>query len=206
MISALRILASQRGKKVADIYQIHYETGLSVRALKGLERRGYLKLTSAKNPRLSKINVAMLKGNRLSAIDLVYLIENPDIVFDLGDRAERALTQIEKLNDPKADACEPYLAHTVELASKGDPAKIAELAAWMKSKIPASGDVDYGYLAVRILLGISPNLVSYIAGKIPRAFQNVRKTTGFKNWSSKKTNKYGQNATFFHRPTLQYDL
>lgn len=191
---------------MADIYQIHFETGLSVRALKGLERRGYLKVTSAKNPRLSKINVAMLKGNRLSAIDLVYLVENPDLVYDLGDRADRALTQIEKLNDPKADACEPYLANTVDLAAMGNPDKIAELAAWMRSKIPASGEVDHGYLAVRILLGISPNVVNYVAGKIPRAFLNVRATAGFKDWSSKKINKYGQKATFFHRPMLQYDL
>ena len=67
-----------------DIYHIHNQTGVSIRTLKKLEKTGFLKASICENPVLSKIDSTLRKGNRISAIDLAYLVENPGLIFDLG--------------------------------------------------------------------------------------------------------------------------
>lgn len=191
---------------MADIYEINLNTGISIKKLKSMHRRGYLKTTNSDNPEIAKMQHTLRKGNRLSVLDLLRLIENPDLVFDLGSYTFTAREQVESLGDAKIEAAKPAIAGVVDLASRDRPAEVEALEQWMKRVIPPDREVPHHYLAVRAVLGVSIHSRRYIAGRVARAFQNVRGKSSFSSWFTLRSTSYARNATFYHRPKLEFDL
>lgn len=190
---------------MADIYEINLKTGISIKKLKSMDRQGYLNNTKPDNPEITKMQFTLRKGNRLSALDLVRLIESPDLIFDLGDYAYIAEEQVESLGDAKSEAAEPAIATIIYSASTGHPEQVEALEQWMKQEIPTDREVPHHYLATRALLGVPVHSRRYIAGRIPRAFLNVRGRPSFSSWFTLRPTCYARNATFYHHPKLEFD-
>lgn len=191
---------------MVDVYAINLKTGISIRTLKKMERLGFLKTTKPQNPETARMEWTLRKGNPLSVINLLRLIENPDLIFELGEYTDKAESQVAALGDAKGEAAQPSIATVIDSAARDDPEYVEALAQWMMIAIPLGRDVPHHYLAVRALLGVSVNLRPYLAGRIARAFQNVRETPSFYGWFTFKTTRYARNATFYHRPKFEFDL
>ena len=191
---------------MVDIYEINLKTGISVKKLKSMDRLGFLKTTKPETPEVVKMLWTVRKGNRLSVVHLLRLVENPDLVFELGDYASTAEAQVEALGDAKGEAAAPIIANIVDGASRNEQEAVEALEQWMKREIPYDRDVPHHYLAVRALLGVSVHLRPYLAGRISRAFQNVRERPSFYAWYSFQTTRYARNATVYHRPKFDFDL
>lgn len=134
------------------------------------------------------------------------LIEDPGIICDLGDYAFTARERVKALGDAKSEAAKPAIAVVIEYASKDRPEEVEALEQWMKRIIPPDRDVPHHYLAARALLGLTVHSRTYLAGRIARAFQKVRDRSSFSGWFSPKATRYARNATFYHRPKLEFDL
>lgn len=100
----------------------------------------------------------------------------------------------------------PAIAVVIDYASKDRPEEVEALEQWMKRIIPPDRDVPHHYLAARALLGLTVHSRTYLAGRIARAFQKVRDRSSFSGWFSPKATRYARNATFYHRPKLEFDL
>lgn len=100
----------------------------------------------------------------------------------------------------------PAIAVVIDYASKDRPEEVEALEQWMKRIIPLDRDVPHHYLAARALLGLTVHSRTYLAGRIARAFQKVRDRSSFSGWFSPKATRYARNATFYHRPKLEFDL
>ena len=189
-----------------DIYHIHNQTGVSIRTLKKLEKTGFLKASICENPVLSKIDSTLRKGNRISAIDLAYLVENPGLIFDLGRNFSKADEQLRELGDPLADVPNATIASTIDFAASGRPESVEKLLSWIKGVIPSDRVVPYTYVAVRAFLSDGPHIRKFMAGRLPKAILNVREHPDFAAWYTLRPTKYGRNATFYHVPKMRFDL
>ncbi len=68
---------------MANIYEIHAKTHISLRTLKKLDRLGFLVSEEIENPEVAKMICALQKGNRLSVAHRVMLIDQPPLLFEL---------------------------------------------------------------------------------------------------------------------------
>ena len=187
-----------------DIHQIAEKYRISVRKLRKLERDNLLRI-EPENPHLSKVRYYVGKCQPIPAVQLLYLVENPDQVFELGKVADEAQSQINALELEPNSAAPAAIAMTVDLAATRDnPDAVEGLCDWLQSILPAH-PVPYSYIAVRLLLGASPSARRLIATRIPKALLNVRALARFDGWSYvEKVN--GRNATFYVKGKLGFDL
>ena len=187
-----------------DIYQISETYGISMRKLRLLEKAKLLRL-DAENGSLAKIRYYVAKRRTIPALHMVYLVENPESVFDLGNRAGEAQRQIDAL-ELEADSAAPLaIAMTIDLAATRDnPGAVQGLADWLLSILP-SEPVSYSYIAVRLLLGAKPGARALIASRLPKALLNVRALECFEGCSYVEKVS-GRNATFYVNQKLGFDL
>ncbi|WP_447930715.1 hypothetical protein [Sphingopyxis fribergensis] len=188
-----------------NIYEIATKFDLSIRKVRRMEKAGIFKKSGSEDSIVSKMSYALGKGNRLSAINLAALVEDSNLVYELGPYFEKADEQVRNLGNVRDEIAQDAWAH-VDLAANDDPAAVERMIRWMKSVIPHDHEVPYEYLAVRILLAKTGGVRKYLAARMPRAILNCRKNPDFANWVALKPNKYGHNATVFRRPEIPYDL
>lgn len=200
------LLSFKKGRKMANIYEIYNKSDVSLRTLKKLDRLGFLKSDEIENPEIAKMICALQKGNRLSVAHRVMLIDEPPLLFKLGKYARHAKEQLDELGDAKGEAAKPAISFVIDQASRDQLNEVAALGKWMKRIIPADQEVSHHYVAVRALLGVSPDSRNHIAGQINRAFLNVRNSPDFVGWFTLKPTRHGNNVSFYHRPRLAFDL
>lgn len=191
---------------MADIYEISTRYNISIKKLRAMERKGVLRTTESEKPELSRILYNLRKGNRLSALHCALLIDDTDLIFDLGGYELSIKQQLEELGDASSEAAPAHIVMRIDSAAKGHPERVEALEAWMKETIPTGKEVSHHYLAVRILLGVKPSMRPFIAKWIARAFLNVRNRKSFSNWYTLREKRFSRNATFYHRPKIDYDL
>ena len=191
---------------MADIYEISDKYNLSIRKLRKMEKAGILRTTESENPELSKILYNLRKGNKLNAIQCAALIDDTNLIFDLGKYDLAIRQQLGELGSASSEAAPSHIVMKIDMAAKDHPEQVEELEAWMKDAIPTGREVSHHYLAVRILLGAKASMRPYIAKWIPRAFLNVRNKDSFSNWYSLRKTRFSRNATFYFRPKSGYDL
>ena len=197
---------TERTNKMADIYEISLRHNLSIRKLRKMEKAGILRTTESEKPELSKILYNLRKGNRLSAIHCAALIDDADLILDLGEYDYKIRQQLEELGPASSEAAPSHIVMKIDMAAKDHPEQVEELESWMKDAIPTGKEVSHHYLAVRILLGAKASMRPYIAKWLPRAFLNVRNRQSFSNWYSLRKTRFSRNATFYRRPKNNYDL
>lgn len=190
-----------------DIYEIANDTGLSVRTLRKLEKKGLLRTSESENKEAAAILFAMRKGNPLTIFHLAALVENPALLLDLGGYMGAAESQVKALGDVTQEIAPAAVIDTIDLAARGERAACIKLAEWMQETVPTKGEVPHHYLAVRVLLGARADMRPYIGTRIPRAFLNVRSTLPeFRFWFTLRPAAKDRQATFYHAPKNAFDL
>lgn len=189
-----------------DIYGISNRSGLSLRSLRKLEQLAVLKTTPPDNPVIEPMRYNIRKGHSLTALQLAALVEDPDLLWELGDHSEKTQARIDGLGDCQGSKAPMPIVLAVEGAAKDKAEAIELLCDWLRSIIPPVGPVTHYFVAVRLLLGVVPNLRKYVASRIPQALLNCRNAESFAGWSSKEPDNRGRNVTRYHRPADDYDL
>lgn len=127
------------------------------------------------------IRASIANGDKLTAPQLIELIENPGGLLELGKYAARAEQELAALGDPARQAAPMEVAANIMGAAKGDPEAVQILVDWLKQILPKD-PVGHAFIATRLILGVPANIREYEGPRIPRALLNVRKHEGFKDW------------------------
>ncbi len=122
------------------------------------------------------IRTSLANGDKLTAAQLVELIEAPAGLLELGKYAGRAEAELSALGKPQAAPME-VVANIME-AAKGEPEALEILIGWLKTII-GEKPVSHAYIAVRLLLGTPANIRKSEGPRIPRALLNARKQPSF---------------------------
>lgn len=187
-----------------NIYEISEKFGVSMRALRKLEKGKVLKLDPV-DPMVDKIVYLLSKSQRLPVDALAHLIENPDVLLELGRHAGEAEYQISSLGNVQRDIAPPDVSAEIEMSAKGDDSAVEKLVAWLQTVIPTDCAVGHHFLAVRLLLSVPSGARPYAYSRLPRALLNVRRHPGFAGWSS-YTTEGRHKLSQYHRPAENFDL
>jgi len=144
------------------------------------------------------IRASLANGDRLTAQQLVELLEQPSGLLELGKYAGKAERELSALGKPLA-APREVVANIME-AAKGEPDALQILVNWLKSII---GDkpANHAFIAVRLLLGIPEGIRKYEGPRIPRALLNARNHPEFAGWW--RVEKQGaRNSTVYQKIML----
>lgn len=182
-----------------NIFEVSEKHKISLKKLRAMEKDNLLRLdesASASDP----IRATLQNGDRLSAWQLVQLVEEPALVLELGKYTAAAASQVDELGHPERQPATKPAAAAITDAAKNDPEAVAVLCDWLKSVIP-SRPVGHAYLATRILLGIPPALRKSEAPRIGRALLNCRNSPALAGWWKVKPG-VSQNSTVYQKLVL----
>lgn len=145
------------------------------------------------------IRASLANGDRLTAAQLLELIEEPAGLLELGKYTGKAESELTALGKPQAAPME-VVANVME-AAKGEPEAVLILVNWLKSIIGAK-PVNHAFIAVRLLLGIPAGIRKYEGPRIPRALLNARKHPEFAGWWHTEAAGKNRNVTIYHKLAL----
>lgn len=143
-----------------NIYEIAMQANVSVAALKRLDKLKVLKC-DAENPLPSQIKFALARNPRLTVPHTLALLDEPDLIYDLGVYQDRALGQLSALGDVKANAAPVAVTAYLRAASGGDKEACEIVGAWLNRLLSSDNlqpFVPYQWIAVHLLAGMAPNL------------------------------------------------
>lgn len=178
---------------------------ISMAKARKMEKAGVLRLDENTSEEIAAIRHNLIKGQPLTAAQLVALVESPSAVLDLGRYASRAQGELDELGDAKGEAAPKHVVAYVTDAAKGEPEAVGVLLDWLQTILPKN-PVSHSYIAVRLLLGLAPNIRQYDVPRIPRALLNCRRHDAFAGWW-KIEKRAGRNSTIYQRPAKKsFDL
>lgn len=181
-----------------NIFEFCERFHISLAKARKMNKAGVLRLDENTSEAITEIRYSLSRGQPLTAAQLVELVENPSAVLDLGRYASRAQDELDALGDAKAQAAPKLVAAYVTDAAKGDPEAVGVLLDWLKRILPAQ-PVSHSFIAVRLLLGLAPNIRQFDVPRIPRALLNCRRHDAFAGWWRVKAHK-SRNVTIYQRP------
>lgn len=187
-----------------NIFEIHEKSGVSLRALRKLEKLGVLRLESV-DPMVERMAYMLGKSQQLPVDALAALVEDPGLLLELGRYAGEAEFQVSSLGKVDRDKAPADVAAEIEQAAKGDDAAVEKIAHWLQTIIPKDCAVGHHFVAVRLLLGVPGTLRKYAYSRLARALLNVRRHKSFEGWSSYDTSGH-HKASRYHRPSGNFDL
>lgn len=167
-----------------NIFEFAEKYNISLQKARKMNKAGLLRLDENTAPELSEILYNLSRGQQLTAAQLVYLIETRGAVTDTGRHAARVKQMIDDLRDG-AGRIEPapaLVAAYVSDAAKGEAESVGVLVDWIKETLPPSRPVTHGYIAVRLLLGLAPNVRQYDVPRVPRALYHCRQSDELSGW------------------------
>lgn len=181
-----------------NIFEFCERFHISLAKARKMNKAGVLRLDENTSEAITEIRHSLSRGQPLTAAQLVELVENPSAVLDLGRYASRAQDELDALGDARAQAAPKLVAAYVTDAAKGDPEAVGVLLDWLKRILPAQ-PVSHSFIAVRLLLGLAPNIRQYDVPRIPRALLNCRRHDAFAGWW-RVENRKSRNVTIYQRP------
>lgn len=168
---------------MGNIYEFCEEFHISLSKARRMNKRGWLRVDDNENKMTAEMRHYLGRGQALSAAQLVALVDSPGLLLDLGKYAEKAEAQILALGaNVKNEAAPRNVVAYIEGAAKNDPDAVDVLLEWLMEILPANKPVPHSYIAVRLLLGLPPQLRGYDVPRIPRALLNCRKREEFAAW------------------------
>lgn len=182
-----------------NIYEFCEEFRISLHKARKMHKRGVLRIDGNDSALAGEMRHYLGRGQALPAAHLVALVEEPGLLLDLGRYAEKAEQQLSELGARVKDEAAPreIVAYVTD-AAKGDAEAIEILLDWLCDIIP-SKPVPHAYIAVRLLLGLAPNMREYDVPRIPRALLNCRRHERFSGWWKTISTK-SRNVTLYQRP------
>lgn len=191
---------------MTDIYEINLKTGISIKKLRSMDRQGFLKTSKPENPEAARMQSVLRKGNRLSTMDLLRLINEPDLVAWLGPYDYIADQQIASLGDVRADAAPSSFQTIIEESYRGGESAIMTLEQWVKDVIPMAGEVSHHFISVRALMSFPKSCYRLGHGWLCPSLVKIRARPSFAGWFTLRPTPDRGNITFYHRPRNNYDL
>jgi hypothetical protein len=155
-----------------SIHEFCAEFHISLRKAQRMEKRGWLRVDTSTTP-ADEIRLSLQRGAKLTAAQMVELIEHPGAVLELGRYSERAQSELEALGNATQEAAPRAVSSVILEAYENDPEAVATMVRWLKGVIPGE-PVGHAYLAVRLLLGVPENVRKYDVPRIQRALMNCR--------------------------------
>lgn len=180
------------------IHDFCEEFHISMGKARKMEKGGWLRLADS-NLTTDPIRASLANGDRLTALQLVELIEQPAGLLELGKYAAKAERELAALGNPQAAPME-VVANVME-AAKGEPEALQILCGYLKSIIGAA-PLTHSFIAVRLLLGVPASIRKSEAARIPRALLNVRKLPEFAGWWHTETDRKNRNVTIYQKSDL----
>lgn len=181
-----------------NIFEFCERFHISLAKARKMNKAGVLRLDENTSEAITEIRHALSRGQPLTAAQLVELVESPSAVLDLGRYAARAQDELDALGDARTQAAPKLVAAYVTDAAKGDPEAVGVLLDWLKRILPAH-PVSHSFIAVRLLLGLAPNIRQFDVPRIPRALLNCRRHDAFAGWWRVEAKK-SRNVTIYQRP------
>lgn len=179
-----------------DIREFCQRFKISLRKAREMQKDGYINLeASPEEHRLWRARRYLHQNAPLPALTLVELVENPEMVEKLGEKAAK---QIEALDKPKDSLAPRIVSGCIIEASEGDRQEIERLAAWMRDATP-DHPVQYGYFAVRILLNILPPVREKSHKQLLKAIKEARKTDTLAGYF-RIDNSGARSKTIYQKP------
>lgn len=164
-----------------NIFEYAEKYSISLKKARQQVKDGVLRLDETMDPQAVAIHDWLSQGQILTAAQLCVLIESPSIILDLGRYASNAEEQIHALGNAKGEAAPKMVAAYITDAARNDAEAVSVLVDWIKQILPVK-PVSHHYIAVRLLLGLAPNVRQYDVPRIPRALLNCRKREDFAGW------------------------
>lgn len=187
---------ARRGAAV-NVFEFSEEFKISLAKARAIKKR-FPHIFDGEDSRFDPLRSTLAKGNRLTAQQLVGLIEAPGNLLELGKHAGTAERQLAALGDAKGQVAPVEVVANILEAAKGEPEAVEIMVNWLKSVIPDK-PVEHAYLAVRLLLGVRENIRRFEAPRIPRALLNARNHPGLAGWWRTEKTKTSQTRTFYQK-------
>jgi len=180
-----------------NIHELHEKSGVSLRTLRKIEKLLKGRPIGASDPVVDAIKSQTNRTRPLSVAQYMALIDKPELIDALGNRAERIEQELETIGDAIGQAAPREVTLRLQDAAKLNPEAVAIIAQWMQSAIPEQGCVPYAYLALRLIYGVPENLRRNALPLVPRAIQAAKQHEALAgHW------RFAEKATIYFRPTI----
>ncbi|WP_145960988.1 hypothetical protein [Sphingosinithalassobacter portus] len=183
------------------IQEISKKSGVSAWTIRKLVKAGFVK-ASEENPLAEQMRRALARQNPLSVEQLLALIDDPTLEYDLGRYADIALSQVAALGDVETTKASAEVCANMDDAADGRPHAIAMLGEWLRDVIPSRA-VPHAWIAVRLVWHYRSSLRKEDYARIPLALIAARKE--IEGWYRVETVR-GRKMTFYQRPAGHLDL
>jgi len=187
-----------------NVFEFADEFRLSLAKARKIKKR-FPQIFDGEDSRFDPMRATLAKGNRLTASQLVELIENKAGLLELGKYAATAQRELELLRNPEGQPAPKLVVANIMEAARNEPEAVQVMVNWLRDVIPAHA-VEHGYLAVRLLLGLPANMRESEAPRIPRALLNARNHPDLAGWW-RLEKSVSRNRTVYQRGTKKgFDL
>lgn len=184
-----------------NIYEISEKHKISLHKLRAMDKDNLLRLDTVEDERSATVRHYLSRNTNATVEQLLWLIEAPAMIVDLGRHANAARLQVAALGDVKATAAPRDVTAYVDDAARGDPDAMAIIVRWLQGVLPAK-PVGYAWVATRLLIGLPENLRAFNVKRIPMALLNIKGMPEFAGWWSLAPSggATDRNQTFYMRP------
>ena len=184
-----------------NIFEISEKFNLSLTKIKNMQKHGILICDEGDgHPLAVAMRANLMRNQDLSVEQLLLLIENPKIYAELKNRQSQARKQIAALGDYEKEAMPAILAGRVLQAVENDEKAVKAVMAWIKSVLTMQ-EVPFGYLGVRMGMGIPKANRKDFLSKFAGALMAVRKHPDFVGWFRVDYQK-NKKKVFYFNPGL----
>lgn len=192
-----------------DIYECRDRYRISLKKLRLMQRDRVLRVSPEKTPKYWLQTISDIQKGKLSARSIALAYRFPDKLENLHcltGKNRQVLKTHFRLVELPGNELEARLSFGTPLgAIEKHPYMMAQLANAVQSLMPAH-DVDYYYLAVRILTPCEFDFqIDAMSEHLSRAFSSIRDEPAMQGWWHTEPSEYGKHRTLYHRPR-QYDL
>lgn len=192
-----------------DIYECRDCYRISLKKLRRMRRDGVLRIEREKTPEYWLRAISDIQKGKLSARSIALAFRFPDKlekVHYLTHAKRKFLADNFKSLGLPGDELDIELRFVAPLgAVEKHPFLMQQFIEAVQRLIP-SHDVNYYYLAVRILLTCDTDFqIDLMSQNLTRAFSSIRDEPAMEGWWHPEPGAYGKNHAVYHRPR-RFDL
>ncbi len=187
-----------------NIHDLAARTGISLKTLRRLDNLKVLRI-DAENALAAELRFSLSRQSNLSVADLLTLLDNPEIFYDLRNYEDRAREQVARLGDVTSGAAPKHVTAEIQNAARGDKAAALVIIDWLKGILPA-GPVGYHWIAARLLFPLNDFLRKENSKHVIRALLIVRAQPEFAGWWHVRKIKKVDRAEYFRPMNISLNM
>lgn len=188
-----------------NLFEISEKFDLSLKKARIMHKAGVLLVDKEENELVAKMRYYLARGQHLTLLQLLALLEDRSILDQLGRYYSDAEIQLDEIGDAVGQAAPLMVWASIYDASTGKGRDEAErIITWLKSVIPTN-PVSHYFVASRLVVGSPAASRPSRYKNVSQALLQIRKLESFNGWWFTKQ-YHGRNCTFYARPPASYDL